>query len=68
MNQVFRPHIGKYIIVYFDDILVFSKIMEEHLKHIKLVPDILQIETLFINPAKVNYARIKLYFLEVSFQ
>jgi hypothetical protein len=35
MNQVFRLHIGKFNIVYFDDILIFSKIMEDHAEHLR---------------------------------
>jgi len=49
MNQVFRLHIGKFIIIYFDDNLIFSKNMEENLEHLKIVFDILRVERLFIN-------------------
>ena len=37
MNEVLRDFIGKFVIVYLDDILVFSQTEEEHLKHLRYV-------------------------------
>ena len=34
MHFVLRPYIGVLVVVYLDDILVFSKSMKEHLKHV----------------------------------
>ena len=42
MNEVLRDFIGKFVIVYLDDILVFSQIEEEHLKHLRYVLERLQ--------------------------
>lgn len=36
MNEIFQEYIGKFVCVFFDDILVYSKNMEEHLGHLKL--------------------------------
>jgi hypothetical protein len=37
MNQAFRPFIGKLVVVYFDDILIYSSDREIHLRHVREV-------------------------------
>ena len=37
INEVLKEYAGKFVIIYLDDILVFSRSKEQHLEHLKLV-------------------------------
>ena len=37
MNSIFHEYLDKFIIIYIDDILVYSKTEEEHAEHLRLV-------------------------------
>lgn len=49
MNHGFRSFIGDFMVVYFDDILIYSKSKKEHLEHLHQVFKTLQEQKLFAN-------------------
>jgi hypothetical protein len=57
MNEVLRDFIGKFVIVYLDDILICNKSVEEHLKHLATVMQKLQREKLLINMNKSSFMK-----------
>ncbi|CAM8886869.1 unnamed protein product [Rhodiola kirilowii] len=63
MNHVLRAYIGKFVVVYFDDILIYSRSKEEHLDHIKQVLDVLRKEKLYANMEKCSFCTNKVVFL-----
>src|SRR5947207_1098538 len=55
MNQILRPFIDKFVLIYLNDILIYSNSAEEHRKHLRLVLEALRAAKLFTKPKKCTY-------------
>jgi hypothetical protein len=62
MNKVFMEYLDRFIIVFIDDIIVFSKTMEEHEEHLRLV-----LEKLRSNQLYAKFSKCKFWLTEVAF-
>ncbi|KAL1224964.1 putative mitochondrial protein [Cardamine amara subsp. amara] len=63
MNHVLRAFKGIFVVVYFDDILVYSKNLDDHVEHLKSVLEVLRKEKLFANLKKCTFCTDNLLFL-----
>ncbi|XP_048228355.1 uncharacterized protein LOC125369599 [Ricinus communis] len=52
MNHVLRHFLGKFMVMYFDDILVYSRSLDEHVSHLRQVLQCLRNEQLYVNLSK----------------
>ncbi|GBG80459.1 hypothetical protein CBR_g30922 [Chara braunii] len=57
MNDLFRPWLDKFVVVYLDDILVFSKTLQEHQGHLRMVLGKLREANFKINAKKCEWAK-----------
>jgi len=63
MNEVLQPFINKFIVVYFDDIIMFSHNETSHIEHLKSVLEVLLKNKLCVNIKKCSFMTSKLLFL-----
>ncbi|XP_023553652.1 uncharacterized protein LOC111811140 [Cucurbita pepo subsp. pepo] len=63
MNHVLREYLGKFVVVYFDDILVYSKSLDDHITHVRNVLTTLRNECLYVNLKKCSFCMEKVNFL-----
>jgi hypothetical protein len=63
MANVLRPVLGKFAVLYIDDILIYSKSEEEHVQHVHQVLQLLQDASLHVKLAKCKFAQPQLKFL-----
>jgi uncharacterized protein YegJ (DUF2314 family) len=62
MNKVFMEYLDKFVVVFIDDILIFSKTDEEHEKHLRLV-----LEKLRSNQLYAKFSKCEFWLTEVAF-
>ena len=62
MTQVLRPFMGKFLVVYFDDIFIYNKTREEHLDHLTKVCVTLRKASLFANVKKCSFFTYQVVF------
>lgn len=63
MNHYLRKYLGKFVLVYLDDILIYSNTREEHLEHIQQVLQTLREKTLYAKGSKCDFFRTEISFL-----
>lgn len=63
MNDVFCPYLRKFVLVFFDDILVYSSSWHNHLQHLEIVLQLLQKETLYAKLSKCSFGTSEIDYL-----
>jgi hypothetical protein len=62
MNKVFMEYLDKFVVIFIDNILVYSKIEEEHEEHLRLV-----LENLRANQLYAKFSKCEFWFMQVAF-
>jgi hypothetical protein len=63
MNSVFAPFAGKFVLVFMDDILVYSKTLLAHVEHVHQVFQVLQQHKFYAKLSKCSFAQSTLEYL-----
>nr|GFB93326.1 putative reverse transcriptase domain-containing protein [Tanacetum cinerariifolium] len=63
VNRVYKPYLDKFVIVFIDDILIYSKDEKEHDEHLKAILELLKKEELYAKFSKFEFWIPKVQFL-----
>ena len=63
MNDILRPYLRKFVVVFLDDILIFSSTWNDHLEHIRTVFEALRQNQLYCKPVKCQFGSKEIPFL-----
>jgi hypothetical protein len=63
MNHIFQHALRKYVLVFFDDILIYSNTWQDHLKHLDAVLRVLQDNTLYVKLSKCSFGVLEIEYL-----
>jgi hypothetical protein len=63
MNSIFHPYIRKFVVVYIDDTLIFSRTEGEHKAHVRLVLEMLKHEKFYVCKANSSFAQKEMKYL-----
>lgn len=63
MNQIFRPYLRKFILVFFYDILIYSSDLFDHVRHLDVVFRVLRENAMYLNNNKCQFAQDRVEYL-----
>ncbi|KAJ4717218.1 Retrotransposon protein, putative, Ty3-gypsy subclass [Melia azedarach] len=63
MNKLFHPYLDQFVVLYLDDIVVYSNTLEEHVAHLRKVFQVLRENELYVKKEKCSFAQREVYFL-----
>ena len=63
MNKIFHPYLDKFVVLYLDDIVIYSNTLKEHVKHLRKVFKILRQNKLYVKKEKCSFAKEEVSFL-----
>lgn len=63
MDEIFQVHLRKFVLVFFDDILIYSKSWIEHIKHLREVFSILANHQFYIKIRKCDFGQLSVEYL-----
>jgi hypothetical protein len=64
MNSIFAPYLCKFVIIFLDDILVYSALWPEHLQHPRTVLETLRQTRFFAKMSKCSFGQTQIQYLE----
>ena len=65
MSHTFKAQLRKFLLVFFDDILIYSKTWEEHLRHLDEVLGILEEQSLYAKMSKCEFGMQEMLYLGI---
>lgn len=63
MNDLFRPYLRRFVLVFFDDILVYSQDLETHVKHLEIVLELMKQHKFYANAKKCSFGKEEISYL-----
>nr|CAD1820409.1 unnamed protein product [Ananas comosus var. bracteatus] len=63
MNKLFHPYLNRFVVVYLDDIVVYSNTLEEHVEHLRTIFQVLRENQLYVKREKCSFAKEEVHFL-----
>ncbi|KAI5652974.1 hypothetical protein M9H77_30161 [Catharanthus roseus] len=63
MNKLFHPYLDQFVVVYLDDIVIYSQTLKEHKEHLRKVFQVLKDNELYVKKEKCSFAQEEVLFL-----
>lgn len=63
MNKFFQPFLDKFVVVYLDDIVVYSNTLQEHVQHLRQDFRVLRENELYVKKEKCSFGQGEVSFL-----